>query len=134
MTESLKQLLDLVQDWLKNCQEDFQNIEYFENEEDDEFIVSKIYVFDTVYLFDLTEELDRWNEVELWSGRLTDQLLILLVQALYDASSCDPDSFNPSKYYIEAEYYDKISSIVKSIHADINNTGDNKIGSLQLDC
>jgi hypothetical protein len=37
MTESLKQLLDLVQDWLKNCQEDFQDIEYFENEEDDKF-------------------------------------------------------------------------------------------------
>jgi len=134
MTESLKQLLDLVQDWLKDCQEDFQNIEYFENEEDDEFIVSKIYVFDTVYLFDLDEELDRWKEVELCSDSLTDQLLILLVQALYDASSCDPNSFNPSKYYIDAEYYDKISSIVKSIHADINNTGDNKIGSLQLDC
>ena len=134
MTESLKQLLDLVQDWLKDCQEDFQDIEYFENEEDDEFTVTKIYVFHAVYLFDLTEELDRWEGVELWSGSLTDQLLILLEQALHYASSCDPNSFNPSKYYIEAEYYDKISSIVKSIHADINNTGVNKIGSLQLDC
>jgi hypothetical protein len=118
MTESLKQLLDLVQDWLKNCQEDFQDIEYFENEEDDESTVSKIYVFHAVYLFDLTEELDRWEGVELWSGSLTDQLLILLEQALYDASSCDPNSFNPSKYYIDAEYYDKISSIVKSITSD----------------